>query len=72
VCADNMREHCVKVVDGYLPEAPRRPTWLEYVVCTRVCMIQLGVFMLAVGTLRLEYRVVREGVKHIKEYGAPQ
>ena len=35
-------------------------------------MIQLGVFMLVVGTLRREYRVVREGVKHIKEYGAPQ
>ena len=26
--------------------------------------------MLAVGTLRMEYRVVREGVKHKKEYGA--
>ena len=35
-------------------------------------MIQLGVFMLAVGTLRLEYRVIREGVKYTKEYGAPQ
>ena len=35
-------------------------------------MIPLGVFMLAVGTLRLEYRVVREGVKHKKEYDATQ
>jgi len=34
-------------------------------------MIRLGVSMLAVGALRMEYSVVCEGVKHIEEYGAP-
>ena len=34
-------------------------------------MIRLGVVLLAVGTLCMEYRVVREGVKHIDENGAP-
>jgi hypothetical protein len=33
-------------------------------------MIRLEVFMLAVGTLRMEYIVVREGVNHIEDYGA--
>jgi len=35
-------------------------------------MIRLGVCMLAVGTLRMEYRVVHEDVKHIEKYGAPK
>ena len=42
-----------------------------YVVFTRVCMIRLEVCILAVGTLCMEYRIVREGAKHIEENDAP-